>query len=298
MQEKKYEAYRKERDNIYFYLHFVAERHVGLLIPVKHKSKLMKYKKVLGIDIGGSGIKGAPVNTRDGLMLDSRYRIPTPEHSTPEMIAQVILRIVEHFKWDGPVGCGFPAAIQNGVVRTAANIDQSWVGTDANKLFSDTTHLPVTVVNDADAAGLAEMKFGAGNGQKGVVLLCTIGTGIGTVLFTGGRLVPNLEMGHIEMKGMDAEKYVSDAVRKEKELTWEQWAKRFNEYLHVMEFLLWPDLIILGGGASKKGEKYLKFLDLNVPVVPAQLLNNAGLIGAALSARYAHKLEKKLNKGK
>lgn len=254
----------------------------------------MKYKKVLGIDIGGSGIKGAPVNTRDGLMLDSRYRIPTPEPSTPKKIAEVIQEITKHFKWEGPVGCGFPAALQNGVVRTAANIDPAWVGTDANKLFSDRTGLPVTVVNDADAAGLAEMKFGAGHKQKGVVLLCTIGTGIGTVLFTGGRLVPNLEMGHIEMKGNDAEKYVSDAVRKEEDLSWEQWAGRFNEYLRVMEFLLWPDLIILGGGASKKGDKYLKYLDLKVPVVPAQLLNNAGLIGAALAARYTHRLEKKL----
>jgi len=260
----------------------------------------MDYNKVLGIDVGGSGIKGAPVNTKDGLMLDQRHRIPTPNPSTPENIAEVILQLVEHFKWEGPIGCGFPAALQSGVVVTAANIDKSWLDTNANKLFSKKTKLPVTVVNDADAAGLAEMKFGAGKGKTGTVLLCTIGTGLGTVLFTDGRLVPNMEMGHIYLKGMDidGETYSSDAARKNNDLSWEEWAGRFNEYLKFMEFLLWPDFIILGGGASKRGDKFLQFLDVKAPVVAAELLNNAGIVGAALAAKYTYKLNKKITKGK
>jgi polyphosphate glucokinase len=260
----------------------------------------MNYNKVLGIDIGGSGIKGAPVDTKDGLMLEQRHRIPTPDPSTPEKVAEVILQLVEHFKWEGPVGCGFPAAIQRGVIRTAANIDKSWLDTDADKLFSKVTKLPVTVVNDADAAGLAEMKFGAGRGKSGTVLLLTIGTGIGTVLFSDGRLVPNLEMGHIYLKGMDidGETFSSDAARKDNDLSWEEWAGRFNEYLHFMEFLTWPDLIILGGGASKKGDKFLQYFDVKAPVVPAQLLNNAGIVGAALASKYRHKLKKKNKKKK
>jgi polyphosphate glucokinase len=253
----------------------------------------MSYKKILGIDIGGSGIKGAPVKIKDGAILEERHRIPTPEPSTPENVAEVINQIVKHFDWKKPIGCGFPAVIQQGVARTAANVDDSWIDADINKLFSKVTGLPVTVVNDADAAGLAEMKFGAGRNVKGTVLLCTIGTGIGTVMFSNGRLVPNLEMGHIELHGMDAEKYCSDAARKNEDLSWEEWAKRFDEYLHAMELLTWPDLIILGGGASKKGDKFLKYLTVKAKVVPAQLLNNAGLVGAALSARYQYKMDKK-----
>jgi polyphosphate glucokinase len=253
----------------------------------------MKKTKVLGIDIGGSGIKAAPVNTKDGLMLELRHRIPTPSPATPENVAPIIAEMVRHFKWKGLIGCGFPAAIQNGIAKTAANVDDSWIGTNINQAFSQVTGLPVYVVNDADAAGLAEMKFGAGAGQRGLVLLCTIGTGIGTVLFNNGRLVPNTELGHIEFKGMDAEKYVSDAVRKSEELSWEEWAGRFKEYLQTMERLLWPDLIILGGGASKKGDKFLQYLDINTPLMPAELLNNAGVVGAALAGRYLHKLQKK-----
>ena len=253
----------------------------------------MKYKTVLGFDIGGSGIKGAPVNTKTGEMVAERHRIDTPEQSTPENVAKVLKEIVYHFKWEGPVGCGFPACVQNGIARSAANIDDSWINTNANKLFSKVTGLPVSVVNDADAAGLAEMKFGAGKGRKGTVLLCTIGTGIGTVLFTNGMLLPNVEMGHIELNGMDAEVYSSDAARKRDVLSWEEWAGRFNEYLRMMEFLLSPDLIILGGGASKKGEKFLQFLDVKAELVPAKLLNDAGIIGAALAAKHSFKLAKK-----
>jgi len=252
----------------------------------------MKFTKILGIDIGGSGIKGAPVNTKAGSMLGERYRIATPEPSLPEAVAEVIREMVKHFSWEGPVGCGFPAAVQQGVARKAANIDHSWIGTDVDRLFSERTGLPVTVVNDADAAGLAEMKFGAGKGHKGTVLLLTIGTGIGTVLFTSGKLVPNLEMGHIEMKGSDAELLISDVTRKKEELSWEEWAGRFNEYLKEMERLLWPDLIILGGGGSKKADKFLQFLHVNAPIVIARLLNDAGLVGAALAASYMHKIKK------
>jgi polyphosphate glucokinase len=259
----------------------------------------MKFEKILGIDIGGSGIKGAPINTKNGRILESRYRIDTPDPSTPKAVALAITQMVKHFKWKGPVGCGFPGVIQNGYSRTAANVDKGWIDANINKLLSNSTGLPVYAINDADAAGLAEMKFGAGRDQKGVVLLLTIGTGIGTVLFSNGKLVPNLEMGHIELHGKDAEKQVSDAVRKELDLSWEEWAKRFNEYLRAMEDLLWPDLIILGGGASKKTENFIQFLKVRAKIVPAELLNEAGLVGAALAAKYQYGLtKKKKNKGK
>jgi polyphosphate glucokinase len=245
----------------------------------------MKSQKILGIDIGGSGIKGAPVNVKNGKILKERFRIETPEPSSPKAIAEAIVQIVKHFKWKGLIGCGFPGVIQRGFVRTAANVDKSWIDTNINKLLSDATGLPVYAINDADAAGLAEMKFGAGKDKKGVVLLLTVGTGIGTVLFSNGKLVPNLEMGHIELNGMDAEKQCSDAVRKDLDLSWEEWAKKFNEYLLAIHALLWPDMIILGGGASKKTDKFLDFLKIKAKIVPAKLLNEAGLVGAAIAAK-------------
>jgi polyphosphate glucokinase len=238
------------------------------------------------------------VNIKNGHILESRYRIDTPEPSSPRAIAEAVVRVVKHFKWKGPVGCGFPGVIQRGFARTAANVDKSWIDTNINKLLSDSTGLPVYAINDADAAGLAEMKFGAGKDKKGVVLLLTIGTGIGTVLFSNGKLVPNLEMGHIELHGMDAEKQCSDAVRKELVLSWEEWGKKFNEYLTTMQALLWPDLIILGGGASKKTDKFMEFLKIKAKIVPAKLLNEAGLIGAALAAKYQFDREKKQNRSK
>jgi polyphosphate glucokinase len=260
----------------------------------------MKYNKVLGIDIGGSGIKGAPVNINDGLMLESRYRIPTPTPATPQNVAPLIAEMVQHFNWKGSIGCGFPGVIQNGVAKTAANIDDSWIDTNVNKLFKKATGLPVSVINDADAAGLAEMKFGAGIDAKGVVLLCTVGTGIGTVMFVNGTLVPNTEFGHIELMGMDAETYAADAARKAEDLSWEEWAERFDKYLVTLEKLVNPDLIIVGGGASKKGERFLPQLTVKARVVPAELLNNAGLVGAALAANYTHKqrIKAKKKKGK
>ena len=253
----------------------------------------MKLKKILGIDIGGSGIKGAIVNTKDGKLLTSRYRIPTPSPADPESVAGTIKEIVNFFEWTGPVGVGFPAVIQNGVARTAANIDLSFIDTNVNKLFCDATGCEVFAVNDADAAGLAEVKFGAGKGIKGVILLITIGTGIGTVIFNGKKLLPNTELGHVYLpNGTEAELYASDASRKLNDLSWETWSKRFNEYLIFMEGLFWPDLVIVGGGISKKDDKFIEFITAKTKIVPAQLLNNAGIIGAALFAKQVLKKRK------
>jgi polyphosphate glucokinase len=256
----------------------------------------MKYREVLGIDIGGSGIKGAIVETRKGVMLTERFRIPTPNPATPEAVAKVIKEISDHFKWKGPVGAGYPGVVQNGIVRTAANVDKSWINKDINRLFSNITGCPVHVVNDADAAGFAEMKFGAGKGFKGVATLITVGTGLGTVMFAGGKLVPNLELGHLLLRGDDAERFASDAARKNDNLSWEEWAGRFNEYLQRLEDLTWPDLIIIGGGISKKDSLFFEYLKTRAKIVPALLLNEAGIIGAALAARYQNKLLKKETK--
>lgn len=245
----------------------------------------MHSKQILGIDIGGSGIKGAPIDIKTGKLLKERHRIPTPEPSSPAEVAKAIKDLVKHFKWDGPIGCGFPAVVQNGIVRTAANIDKSWINTDARKLFKETTKLPVWVLNDADAAGLAEVKLGAGAGFKGAIVVLTVGTGIGSSLFIKGKLYPNTEFGHVEFKGMDAEVYTSDAARKRENLEWDVWGKRLNEYLMHIEFLCWPELIILGGGASKKLDLFQDQLKLKAKVVPAKFLNEAGMIGAAMAAK-------------
>lgn len=245
----------------------------------------MKYKKVLGIDIGGSGIKGAIVHTKKGKLLSKTYRLPTPSPSTPDAVAGVIQQIVLHFKWRGIIGAGFPGVVQNGIIKTAANVDKSWIDMDLKKLLKNVTKCPCFILNDADAAGLAEMNFGAGAGYKGTVLLITIGTGLGTVMFTKGKLVPNLELGHIPYNDSDYEKYASDAARKNLKLTWEEWASRFNEYLQLVEDLLWPDMIILGGGVSKKEDNFLKMLKTRAKVVTAQYLNEAGIVGAALAAK-------------
>ncbi len=245
----------------------------------------MSFRKILGIDIGGSGIKGAPVDTRTGKLLEERFRVETPQPSTPENVAKAVQEIVRHFHWKQPVGCGFPAVVQNGVVKIAANIDQAWINTDARKIFSEITQLPVWVINDADAAGLAEIKRGAGAHFKGAVVVLTLGTGIGSSLFIKGKLYPNTEFGHVEFKGMDAEAYVSDATRKKENLDWETWGKRLNEYLAHIEFLCWPELIILGGGVSKKMELFKPYLNLRSSVVPAYFLNEAGIIGAAMAAK-------------
>lgn len=239
---------------------------------------------VLGIDIGGSGIKGAPVDTETGEMSAKRFRISTPDPSHPQAVAEVVEQIRQHFEWHGPIGCGFPAVVQHGVTKTAANVDDRWINANAAGIITDVTGCPTTVINDADAAGLAEVKFGAGRGRQGVVIVITIGTGLGTALFTNGHLVPNMELGHIEIRGKDAEWRASDAARKRKKLSWQEWAIQFDEYLRALERLIWPDLIILGGGASKKTDKFLKYLSVQAEIVPAQLLNQAGVVGAALAA--------------
>jgi polyphosphate glucokinase len=241
--------------------------------------------QVLGIDVGGSGIKGAPVDTRNGKLLAERLRIKTPKGAEPKPVAGVVAEIAKSFDWKGPVGIGFPAPIKGGVAMMAANISEKWVGTNADELFSKTTGCPSTTVNDADAAGLAEMKFGAGKGQPGTVIMITLGTGIGTAIFHGGKLLPNTEFGHLDMNGRDAEHRASDAVRQLEDLSWKKYAKRLNKYLTAMEKLFWPDLFIVGGGISKQAEKYIPLLKIETPVVTAQFLNEAGIVGAALAAR-------------
>ena len=241
--------------------------------------------QVLGIDVGGSGIKGAPVDTKTGKLLAERIRIKTPKKAEPQPVADVVAEIAKSFDWKGPIGIGFPAPIKGGVALMAANVSEKWVGTNADDLFTKTTGCDCTMINDADAAGLAEMKFGAGKGQPGTVIMITLGTGIGTAIFYRGNLLPNTEFGHLDINGKDAEHRASDAVRQRDELSWKKYAKRLNKYLAQMEKLFWPDLFIIGGGISKESEKYIPLLTLEAPVVPAQFLNEAGIVGAALAAR-------------
>ncbi len=251
----------------------------------------MEKHKLLGIDIGGSGIKGAIVDIKKGKLLTERHRIETPKPSTPMAVAHVVRELVEHFAWDGPVGCGFPAVVRHGVALTAANISRKWIGTNAEELFHETTDLPFAVLNDADAAALAEMRYGAGKGKKGVTFLITIGTGIGTALFLEDKLLPNTELGHLHLPGnkQDAEYFASDAARKRGDLSWSAWGKRFDQYLNYVYHLFYPDRFVIGGGASKKFDKFEAFITVPVPVLPAQLLNQAGIVGAALSAEHLNK---------
>jgi polyphosphate glucokinase len=241
--------------------------------------------QVLGIDVGGSGIKGALVDPETGQLSTERLRIKTPKFAEPQPVADVVTQIAKAFQWNGPIGIGFPAPILAGVVMSAANISTNWIGTNADDLFTKTTGCDCTMINDADAAGLAEMRFGAGRGQMGTVIMLTLGTGIGTAIFYGGNLLPNTEFGHLDMLGRDAEQRVSDAARERDQLTWKKYAKRLNRYLKEMEKLFWPDLFIVGGGISKESNRYLPLLSIRTPIVPAQLLNQAGIVGAALAAR-------------
>lgn len=252
----------------------------------------MKYREILGIDFGGSGIKGAPVDTKSGELLAERYRLVTPKPATPDLVAGVVQQIVDYFKWTGPVGIGFPTVVLDGVVKTASNIDKSWIGVNAQNLFMQKTQLPVVVLNDADAAGMAELKFGAGKGIKGTVVLVTVGTGIGSVLFVGKKLVANTELGHLFLdNGIEAEHFASDATRQFENLDWAEWGTRFNKYLLELEKLFWPELIIIGGGVSKKGKEFKPSLTIQSKYTMATLKNEAGIIGAALAARkYAKKL--------
>ncbi|HHP7242142.1 MAG TPA: polyphosphate--glucose phosphotransferase [Cyclobacteriaceae bacterium] len=241
--------------------------------------------EVLGIDVGGSGIKGALVDTKKGELLTDRKRISTPQPATPESVIGTVCEVVKFFKWEGIIGCGVPSAVRHGIVKTASNVDDSWIGVDAPKMISRKTGCPTYVLNDVDAAGLAEMKFGAGKKAKGVTMVVAAGTGIGTALFIGKKLVPNTELGHVKIDDMVGEDYAANSVREENDLAWEEWATRFNRYLNRLEALFWPDLFILGGGVCKKFDKYAHCFKLEAKVVPAENRNHAGIIGAALSAK-------------
>jgi len=240
---------------------------------------------VLGIDIGGSGIKGNMVNLETGVVNGERFRIPTPNPSTPALVAEVVKEIVEHFGSEGPVGCTFPAIVRNGITLSAANVDPSWIGADADKIFTEACGLPVTMINDADAAGVAEMAFGAGKGNDGLVMLLTFGTGIGSAVFYQGLLIPNTEFGHLELKGhAPVESWAAARFKEEKDLSWETWAKRVDRLLDHLERIVPPDLFIIGGGVSRKWDQWGKYLSTTVATVPAALRNEAGIVGAALTA--------------
>ncbi len=238
--------------------------------------------QALGIDIGGSGIKGAPVDIKTGKLLAERIRIPTPKGAKPKAVSLVVAEIAQSFKWKGPIGVGFPAPIKHGVAMMAANVSEKWVGVNADELISSITGCKCHVGNDADVAGMAEMSFGAGKGEHGTVIMITLGTGIGSAIFFNGHLIPNTEFGHMQIDGQDAEHRASDAARQREDMSWKKYAKRLNEYLNEMEKLFWPDLFIIGGGISKQHEKFLPLLKLQSKIVPAQFQNEAGIVGAAL----------------
>ncbi|MYV96763.1 polyphosphate--glucose phosphotransferase [Streptomyces sp. SID3343] len=238
---------------------------------------------VMGIDIGGTGIKGAPVDTEAGRLTHERVRLLTPEPSEPQAVIGVVREVLAQFPdADGPVGITFPGVIKNGIARSAANVDKSWIDLDVDALFTATLGRPVTMVNDADAAGVAEMRFGAGRGHKGTVLMLTFGTGIGSALFVDGRLVPNTELGHLELNGHEAEHRASAVARETHDLSWEKWSARVQDYLRHVEMLFSPSLVIIGGGISKKPEKFIPYLKIRADLVPATLHNDAGIVGAAM----------------
>jgi polyphosphate glucokinase len=241
--------------------------------------------QVLGIDIGGTGIKAAPVDVTTGTLAADRVKVPTPRPAVPDAIAAVVKDLVKKFGWTGPAGITFPGVVIAGTTTTAHNLDPSWVGLDARGLFGEATGLNVTVLNDADAAGVAEMKFGAGADKPGTVMMLTFGTGIGSALFYDGRLVPNTEFGHIEIRGHDAESRASERAKELHDLSWGKWAGRVDEYLDHVEALVAPDLFIIGGGISRKSDKFIPLLSsIRAPIVPAALHNDAGIVGAAMAA--------------
>jgi polyphosphate glucokinase len=239
----------------------------------------------LGIDIGGTGIKGAPVDVATGTLLTARQKIETPHPAVPDAVAGVVKELTTSFGWSGPVGITFPGIVTGGVTRSAANLDQSWIGLDTAALFGKATGNTARVLNDADAAGVAEMTFGAGVGERGTVVMLTFGTGIGSALFAGGVLVPNTEFGHIEIRGRDAESRASEHAKELHDLSWAKWSERVQEYLEHVEALLSPDLIIVGGGISKESEKWVpRLTGIRARIVPAAMLNDAGIVGAAMAA--------------
>jgi polyphosphate glucokinase len=245
----------------------------------------LNHMQALGVDIGGSGIKAAPVDVTSGKLLAERMKVETPQPSTPQAVAGVVNELTRSFGWSGPVGITFPGVVVDGTTRTAANVDQAWIGLDARTMLAQAIGLRVSMINDADAAGVAEMEFGAGRGVPGTVLMLTLGTGIGSALFTDGTLVPNTEFGHVQIHGTDAEKRASDHARERHGLSWEKWASRVDEYLQHMEALLSPQLIIIGGGVSRKSEKFVPLLtSVRASIVTAALHNDAGIVGAAMHA--------------
>ncbi|MEU3647617.1 polyphosphate--glucose phosphotransferase [Lentzea sp. NPDC034063] len=242
-----------------------------------------------GVDIGGSGVKGGLVDLEAGTLDGERMRIPTPQPSTPEAMAEVVAEIVEKFQWDGPVGVTLPCVVKHGVALSAANVDKGWINCDAQQLFAERLKRKpedVVVMNDADAAGIAEMSFGAGVGKNGTVVLLTFGTGIGSAVFLDGKLVPNTEFGHLQVDGHDAESRAAASVKEDKGLSWEEWTPRVTRYINVLEDLIWPDLVIAGGGVSKKAHKWLPLLEVRTEVVAAALKNDAGIVGAAWAAAH------------
>ncbi|MEY2950444.1 MAG: polyphosphate--glucose phosphotransferase [Saprospiraceae bacterium] len=249
----------------------------------------MNEENVFGIDIGGTGIKGAIVNVTTGELVTERNKLLTPKPAVPGAIAETCVELLKQSNWSGPIGCGFPSIVKNGVLLSAANIDESNIGVNFRQLLEEKSGCPVTLVNDADAAGYAEMKFGAGKGKMGLVILITIGSGLGSAMFYNGVLIPNSELGHIYLKDKEAEKYASNLARKKFDLSWKQWGKRFSLYLNHINRIFSPDLIILGGGVSKEYEIFKKFLKIDaVEVLPAKMQNAAGTIGAALSVKGLH----------
>ncbi len=242
--------------------------------------------QVLGIDVGGSGIKGALVDVQSGQLVTDRYRLETPQPAAPKAVVKTIKKVARRFKYNGPVGVGFPAVVLDGTVLSAANVDDDWIGFAGQQAIADALNCPVKLLNDADAAGIAEMRFGAGRNRKGLIMILTLGTGIGSALFINGRLVPNCELGHLYLPGhkRDAEEYASDRIRSDQDLNWKQWAGRLDEYLLHLEGLFSPNLFILGGGVSKKHRKFIPHLSLRTEVVPAVLRNEAGIVGAAMAA--------------
>lgn len=246
--------------------------------------------QAFGIDIGGSGIKGAIVDTTTGQLVTKRIRIATPRPSTPDAVAEVVAKLVTDAGWSGPVGATFPAVIQHGVARSAANVDPSWIGTDVDACFTKATPTAteVYVLNDADAAGIAEARFGAARDIPGVVILLTFGTGIGSALLNDGMLVPNTELGHLELDGHDAEKRAAASVREENKMSYKDWAKRVDKYMQHVERLFTPDLFVVGGGVSKDADKWVPRLTVHTQVKPAELLNDAGIVGAAIAAAERH----------
>jgi polyphosphate glucokinase len=243
---------------------------------------------VFGVDIGGSGIKGAPVDLARGALAEERFKVLTPRPASPNAVVEAVCEVVRHFGHQGSVGLTFPGVVVGGRTRTAANVDKDWIGLDAEGLFREALDLPATLVNDADAAGIAEVAYGAGRGRGGVVLVLTFGTGIGSALFVDGTLVPNTELGHLELRGKDAERRASSAAKERHELSWAQWAERVDEYLDLVEMLFSPQLVIVGGGVSRKHVKFLPLLkEREAEIVPAELRNDAGIVGAAMAAAKA-----------